>query len=161
MTVTSVRDLLQTSATAANAVAKTPFDLYPVIQAPLGREEFLELLRERINKGYMPTSKGSVQYNRKPEYLQNLDTSSPDALCQAFLPYWPGYFSEDTYGVGGGARKLWVFLNFETWVVLVDLQTEQTWVAVTSPQLGQAHEWTDQLISVDRFILLDRIDIHC
>lgn len=161
LSVSNVRDQLAASTTTFNAMAKTPFDLHPVIQTPLGREEFLGLLRERINKHYMPSATGSTQYNSKPEYLRNLDKSSPDALCRAFLPYWPGYFSEDSHGLGNDERKLWVFLHFDTWVVLVDLHTDQTWVALAGESLGSAHEWTDQLISVDRLTLLEKIDLHC
>jgi hypothetical protein len=48
--------------------------------------EYLEILRKRINKGYMPSSHGSVKYNSKPYYER------ADAIGR--LSNGSGYYSQ-------------------------------------------------------------------
>ena len=55
-----------------------PFTQPDVIVKRMGREEFLDMLRERINIGYMPTSKRKEGYNSKPEYVRHVDPNRPD-----------------------------------------------------------------------------------
>lgn len=159
--ITNLREYLARSVKETNTAAKTPFDLHPVVETPMSRDEYLGLLRDRINKGYMPSSSGRTQYNSKPEYIQNLDTSSPAVLCRRFSCDGSGYFSEDTYGLGQHVRTIWHWMDLGEFGVLVDLTTDQTWVGLCGATVYGVSEWTDQLISVDRCVLLDKIDTYC
>jgi hypothetical protein len=142
----------------------SPFKLPPVTHAPLGVQEFLKMLRSRINQGYMPSATGEQQYNSKPEYLRNLQLIL-DKPGQSGLSYGSGFYAQDgaylEYTGGKKVHDIYLFLDVSNVAVLVNLLTDEAYVALSGETIGAWEPWTAQLLSVDRHLLAEKIDAYC
>lgn len=157
-----MRGEITTAVAAYTQAAKTPFDIPVVLQPLLSRDEFLGLLRARINKGYMPSATGDVQYNSKPEYIRSLSTETIAEDARVFFAHGcSGYFATESWAHAHQTRDIWCYLRVGNVAFITNLTTDATYVAMANEDLGVVVTWTDQLLAVDRVVLDNEIDIYC
>lgn len=121
------------------------FELPPIVVEKVRLGEILELLRKRVNKYYMPSSHGEVQYNSKPSYVKGKLPEHSD-FANVHHSEWSGYFSvEDLFG--GSSKPIYFNLRISQFQILVNLETEQAIVclvdAAGSPINNKFFVWTD------------------
>lgn len=158
----AMRRQITSAVEAYEKAAKTPFDIPVVLQPLLSRDEFLGLLRARINKGYMPSATGDVQYNSKPEYIRSLSTETIAEDARVFFAHGcSGYFATESWAHAHQTRDIWCYLRAGNVAFITNLTTDATYVALANEDLGVVVTWTDQLVAVDRVALDNEIDIYC
>lgn len=148
-----------------------PFQVPDVVMKRLGLKEYLDMLRDRLNKGYMPTSSNRVSYNSKPEYVQTRDPAHPEFPN---LP-WSGHYETGCYAfnswyIPGAKEDIFANVLIGAYQILTNLKTCQTLLrlacAVEGMEGNALHPWIewqdhpDQTIAVDRIQLEHDIDIY-
>ena len=148
-----------------------PFQVPDVVMKRLGLKEYLDMLRDRLCKGYMPTSSNRVSVNSKPEYVNSRD---PVYVDFPSLP-WSGHHETGCYAFNAWrvpVAKEDIFANvlIEPYQILTNLRTCQTLLRLARPVPGMEgnalHPWIewqdhpDQTIAVDRIKLEHDIDMY-
>lgn len=148
-----------------------PFQVPDVVMKRLGLKEYLDMLRDRFCRQYMPTSSHRATANSKPIYLISRD---PQYSEFPNLP-WSGYhqsgaYAFNTWEVPGAKNDIFANVLIGGYQILTNLKTCQTLLRLASvpPQMeGNAlHPWIewqdhpDQTIAVDRIKLEHDIDIY-
>lgn len=115
----------------------------------LGREELLEKLRQRINKGYMPSATREG-YNSKPEYVRWLDLALAGHERAARNFDCTGYFKRtDEWGLTNGQDPIWLYIETNQFEYVINLQTDEIrvrrtwgteWVVWDNPDLKLAED---------------------
>ena len=121
---------------------KDIFALPPIILPKVRLSAILELLRDRVNKYYMPSSNGRVQYNSKPEYDRIAHPDHPDMPNIHPIVDCSGYYCLDR----GMGQQLPIFfnLNIGPFQIIINLSTEKT--IIRRNDVGHAEpfvEWKD------------------
>ena len=148
-----------------------PFLVPDVVMKRLGLKEYLDMLRDRLNRHYMPTSTNLVSTNSKPTYVKTRDPQHPEFPN---LP-WSGYqqtgcYAFDSWHILDANRDIFANLLIEPYQILTNLKTCQTFIRLAKPVPGAdgnaLHPWREwvedpqQTIAVDRIELANRIDIY-
>lgn len=140
------------------------FTMPPIVLPKVRLSEIIELLRDRVNKHYMPSSNGKVEYNSKPEYdrfFHPVYTDMPDihpVVDQS------GYYCLDR----GMGQKMPIFfnLNIGPFQIVINLTTEKAIIRRNDSSLGHTEpyvEWQDsdeQTIPLLPSELKETIDIY-
>lgn len=135
----------------------SPFSIPPIVMEKVTREEYIKLLRDRVNKSYMPTSSNKVEFNRKPYYIPKLE-SYLDANEE--LPEGSGYYVEvEMLGTVKKNVPVWAYLDFVTVQVITNLSTETTFARRDGKKMPW-YRWGVNSIAIDRNILMDKIDTY-
>lgn len=152
--------------TIANKPKNSPFDLPPLVMTPVSRKELLEVLRSRINKGYMPTATGSVQYNTKPQYLRHALTEVEGTWPKVTELNYSGYYAFETFDfvyrhdcIIDAPKHIYLFLKVKNIFVLLNLTTEEMLV---SHEHEVYHPWTEdeQTVPMDRIELWQAYEMY-
>lgn len=150
----------------SDGAIRSPFKIPPIVMKKVSLEELLDLLRSRVNKGYMPGADGRIGYNSKPEYVR---FTLPGVAGVS----WPnvngrdhtGFYAFDSFQVIQEVPKaVYLYLDLHPVRVLIRLDTEDALVAVRSTDTetetafvpwprGTANE-----IAIDRIKLQNEID---
>lgn len=140
------------------------FSLPPLVLQKVRLSEILELLRDRVNKGYMPGSHGTVQYNSKPRY-----TEIPNPQFPAFPDIWSldasEYFCLQSH-IPRAKDPIFFNLHIAQFQIVINLTTEQAIIRLIKEGSGPEHEfveWKDcseQTIPLMRDELKELIDIY-
>jgi hypothetical protein len=140
------------------------------------RAEFLQELRARINKWYMPSATGEVQYNSKPSYLRHQHPFIEDGC-------WPnasashdqsGFLAFERFGTTPEAlivdgqyvippKDIYLWLDLYPVYILVNLQNVDIRVAVSEEGYRLNYlKWDDdaQEIALDRFKLQNAFECY-
>jgi len=112
-------------------ISDNPMDQPPVVMEKVTPEEMLTFFRMTINKGYMPSATGEIEYNSKPEYtyevnswVKNKNTVSPG--------YGVQFFKEIDRWLGGTnpTDPIWAFIEIDNITVGCNLNTDELYVAL-------------------------------
>lgn len=152
--------------TTTSAELAPIFQLPPIVLERIQVSVVLELLRQRVNKNYMPTAKGVVLYNSKPSYVGNSLTEH-EGFPSVRSNESSGFYAVDTYLSGRLTQKA-IFANINTagFQILVNLSTCETIVRQVSlksftPNLSVC--WPDSpehVLPISRSDLEQHIDIY-
>ncbi len=147
-----------------------PFAVPDVVLERMGLGEYLSIVRDCVNKGYMPSASGARTVNSKPEYLRHRDPQFPDfplvvpgsAYCDT------GCYSFDTYYVFMRDAPIFAGTREGPYQILTHLRTCQTLIRLTTPVHGLEgnalhpwREWRDapeETIAVNRYELRDKLE---
>ena len=142
-----------------------PFAVPDVVLKRMELNEFLDLLRPMLNKGYMPTATGERSYNSKPEYVLHRDVQYPEfprvssyGLCNGACCY-----TFDTYHVFVKDPPIFLGVRFEPYHILTNLRTCQTLIRLTTPVDALWWEWREnegRTISLNRHELQDVLETY-
>lgn len=140
------------------------FERPPLIQEKVSLLEILTMLRERTNRGYMPTATGKVNFNSKPRYMpvsHPVFTEYPGVgmVCAA------EYLAFDTYVDARWSRNIFALMEVDEYNILVDLGkcTAIVGYRIGEPSQNNYHwvEWPlddNHKLAIDRRKLEDVID---
>lgn len=156
-----LRDEITAAVAAYTKAADTPFDVPGVLHKLLSRDEFLGLLRDRVNQAYMPSATGKATYNSKPDYVRKLTEADINTDAKVFFNQGSGYYTEDSHFSGNVDRAIWHYMDLGRFAIITNLANDLTFVALTGTDLGDVHPWTTELLAVDRLVLNDQIDTYC
>lgn len=150
-----------------NTPTTTPdiFSLPPLVIEKVCLSEILNLLRERVNKSYMPSATGQVRYNSKPRYVDNSDNDFPN------FPYInsleaSGYFAHSTKIYRHSDCDIFYNLHIAEFQIVINLTTDQAIIRLITPAFEPDNafvEWKDdpaQAIPLMRDELKEIIDIY-
>lgn len=152
--------------TKANEPKTSPFDLPPLVMTPVSRKELLEVLRSRINKGYMPTATGSVLYNHKPRYLRHASTEAEGVWPKVSDNDYTGFYAFETFdfvyrhdAIIDAPKHVYLFLKVKNIYVILNLTTEEMIVSCAHQVY---HPWTEdeQTVPMDRIELWERLEMY-
>lgn len=141
------------------------FSLPPITIEKVRLSEILNLLRDRVNKGYMPGSNGAVQYNSKPRYLDHTDADFPEFPSINSLEA-SGYFALEHQYDRHNKKHIFYNLHISDFQIVINLTTEQAVIRLISPAFQPENkfiEWKDspeQTIPLMRDELKEIIDIY-
>ena len=138
------------------------FNLPPVVQEKVSIEEFLGMLRERVNKKYMPTSTGLTKHNSKPEYT---DRTISVKMTNLDIVYTiPDISIMDSSGYicleGGNDKPIYAYLDLGTIQIVVNLWTEGVLLKLKEEAIFSF--WSKRsphLLAIDRMKLTEEIDV--
>ncbi len=120
------------------------FSLPPLVVEKVKLSEIIELLHDRVNKGYMPSANGSVHYNSKPEYTRFAHPEHPDMPNVHPLVDYTGYFClSDGFS---GKRPIYFNLNIAQFQIMINLETEKALIRRNDTELKHTEPftvWTD------------------
>ena len=106
--------------------------------------EVIELLRDRVNKGYMPSATGYVKYNTKPDYVRTAHPDYPDMPNIHPVIEWTGYYS--LYNTASKKHPIFFNLNISRFQIMINLETEKALVRLNDSKAAYAEpfiEWND------------------
>ncbi len=139
------------------------FELPQIVVDKVGLEEILTLLRENVNKEYMPSSRGIVSHNSKPEYVSKAIEQFPD---YPFLTSAVG--KDDVYGsyvsfdnwTDLKKRPIFFYLWIARFIIIINLKTDQA--IITSNDYSGFVRWNspDQKIPIMRDALCEIIETY-
>ena len=139
-------------------LAPTLFGGYYVSRQHVKREELLQELRHRINKGYMPSSKRDG-FNSKPEYVRWLDLAVDGHERAARNFDCTGYFKRtDEWGLTDPNDPIWVYIETNQFEYLVNLSNDA--IKIRRADGIAWTDWTDatQHLPEDKHELIEVID---
>ena len=140
------------------------FALPPIVLEKVKLCEILDLLRDRVNKGYMPKSNGKVEYNSKPTYTRFTDPDIPEMPNIHPLDQ-SGYFSLDNW-MGQQPRHIYFNLHIAQFQIVINLTTEKAVIRRCDSELSYLEpyvEWreiNEETIPLMRDELKELIDIY-
>lgn len=154
----------------------SPFDLPAIVMKKVTRAEFLQELRARINKWYMPSATGEVQYNHKPVYVRHQHPFIEDGMWPnaSVSHYQSGFVAFQRYGttpediiVDGQyvipPKAIYLWLDLHPIYILMNLETVDIRVAVEEEGKRLNYvKWDDdaQEIALDRFKLQNAFECY-
>jgi len=118
-------------------MSTSPFDLPQIVLPKVKLQEVLQVLRERLNKSYMPSATGEVKYNSKPYYYTDSLYGSGDYHANALtdFPSFPNpIFFNTNFEIAAWdshlvkERTLFASICDERVELLINLQTCETLV---------------------------------
>lgn len=148
-----------------NTIANTIFSRPPIVLEKVRLSEILELLRDRVNKSYMPSANGRVEFNSKPEYTEIANSQFPDFPVVHSLEQ-SGYFCLQRHDYQGGREPVFYNLQVAEFQIVIRLNTEQTIIRLISSPMCDDNpfiEWKDdpeQTIPLHHDQLKELIDIY-
>ena len=151
----------------------------------VSRNEILTWLKERVNKGYMPSATGERAHNSKPEYIPSIWARrlAMDASYDPELDKTPKlhphdhsgfYMATDLYGYSVDAAPVYVLITFRGCQIRVNLNTldmavrsireedrAAQWLVGKSaiPEFVQWNYEQDTL-ALDRHAMIEHIDTY-
>lgn len=141
------------------------FSLPPIIVEKVGLEEILVLLRSRINKSYMPSATGEVNFNSKPEYTRHRLKNHPEIPSfyrySSSLENYAEYVAAlDDLGWSKEKDPIYLYLWIDKFIIIINLQTEKTLIGTFGNDYEDLVQWDqpDQKIPVMRDALKELID---
>lgn len=114
----------------------SPFDLPQIVLPKVKLQDVLQVLRERLNKSYMPSASGEVQYNSKPYYYSKSYYGMGDYHAEplADFPTFPNpiYFNTEfeiaSFDNDGLQRTLFALICDDRVELLINLASCDTLV---------------------------------
>ena len=139
------------------------FSLPPIVIEKVKLSEILDLLRERVNKHYMPGANGKVQYNSKPEYTRHAHPQYP-SMPDIHPLDQSGYFCLDKHP----QQDQHIFFNFHIaqFQIVIDLSTEKALIRRNDTEAQAAEpfiEWraiNEETIPLMRDEMKELIEIY-
>lgn len=138
------------------------FALTPIVLEKVKLSEILDLLRNRVNKGYMPKSNGLVQYNSKPTYTRFMCSQFPE-MPDIHPLEASGYFCLDDFGT---KQPIYYNLHIAQFQIVINLTTEKAIIRRNDSDLQHKElfvEWreiNEETIPLMRDELKEIIDIY-
>jgi len=132
-----------------------PFSFKPIVMPAVTPDEVLGLMRGRLNKEYMPSATGKVEYNSKPEYFN----SYYGRRTVHDVADWSGvYCDEDGHGGCTAARPFWAFIRTTRVDILCNLYTDELTIMRRNPD----GPWLpfDRPCHIDRAELQEQIELY-
>lgn len=138
------------------------FSLPSIVLEKVKLSEILDLLRDRVNRHYMPKSNGRIKYNSKPEYTQFASQQFPD--MPDIHPLEPsGYFCLDR---DSQRQPIFYNLHIAQFQIVINLVTEEAFIRLNNSELRHTElfvKWEDtsnQTIPLMRDELKEIIEIY-
>lgn len=109
------------------------FSLPQIVVEKVGLSEILDVLREYVNKGYMPSSTADTKFNYKPEYTRFTLDGFPD---------YPQLYSHPNDGHGYGEymafdsfevckpKGIFFYLKIAIFEIYINLQTDEALISL-------------------------------
>lgn len=139
------------------------FSLPQIVIEKVGLSEILDILRESVNKGYMPSASGAVKYNTKPEYTQFELEGFPDyPQLRGQLNDGHGYgeyVAFDSFEVCK-TKAIFFYLKITNIEIYINLQTDEALIKLFDDPVFMKWDNPDNKIPIMRDELRRTIEIY-